>query len=301
LQIILISNRLSPARTLHLKPRHIVAGFGLLALLALLLALAISWVSLRWQWSVVEWLGVSSVAPVTEDSGLDRNLKALAARIGELQARMTRLDSQSQRLVAKTGARMEVETMPQGGPFVPAAVDEASLAREIERLANQLEEKSLLQDTLEREVHTRQISSAFLPTTLPVRGGARLGSPFGVRLDPFGRGRAMHEGLDFVAPFATPILAAADGVVVFAAFHPEFGNLVEINHGGERITRYAHMSALSVAAGEAVRRGQEVGKLGSSGRSTGAHMHFEVRQNGVAVDPAVFLARSLEKKAVAKP
>ncbi|MDR2625411.1 MAG: M23 family metallopeptidase [Zoogloeaceae bacterium] len=298
MQIILVSSRLSPARTLHLKPRHIVAGFGLLALLALIFALAISWIFLHWRLPTTEWLNTQATA---EASGFDRNLKALAMRIGELQARMMRLDSQSQRLSAKTGVRTEVEAMSQGGPFIPAAVDETGLTQEIERLADRLEEKSLLLDTVEREIRTRQISLAFLPTTLPVRGGARLGSPFGVRLDPFGRGRAMHEGLDFVAPFATPILAAADGVVVFAAFHPEFGNLVEINHGGERITRYAHMSAFSVTAGEAVRRGQEVGKLGSTGRSTGAHLHFEVRQNGVAVDPAIFLAHSLEKQVASRP
>ena len=90
----------------------------------------------------------------------------------------------------------------------------------------------------------------------------------------------MHEGLDFVAPYGAPVLAAAGGVVVSAGYHHEFGNMVEINHGGELITRYAHMATIMVTTGTMVRRGQQIGELGSTGRSTGPHLHFEVRQNG---------------------
>jgi murein DD-endopeptidase MepM/ murein hydrolase activator NlpD len=296
LQIILVSSRLRPVRTLTLKPWHIVAGIAGLALMIFVSAFVVSWLSLHWRLPMTQRFlhAVGHQDARTVETAFNRNLKALASRVGELQASMMRLDNQSQRLSERTGTPVAAAA-PQGGAFVPAPFPEESLRLEIERLSGQIEEKSLILNTMEETVRARLLRRMLLPTTLPVRGGARLGSPFGERIDPFGRGRAMHEGLDFVAPFGTPILAAADGVVVFAAPHPEFGNLVEVNHGGELITRYAHMSALAVSAGTSVRRGQEVGKLGSTGRSTGPHLHFEVRQNGMAIDPAGFLSNPVAR------
>ena len=294
MQIILVPNGLKPARTLEIKPLHIVAGIGVLVCVIFTAAAFLSWLSVLWQLPTEEELLSAADRSLAQQAEtiFDRNLKALAARVGELQARMIRLDSQSRRLSEQTGTQPPPRTdQGRGGPFVPAPLNEDTLRQEIERLASQIEKKSLELDKAEKVVRAEQLRNALLPTTLPVRGGASLGSPFGVRIDPFGRGRAMHEGLDFTAPYGTPILAAADGVVVYAAYHPEFGKCVEINHGGELITRYAHMSALSVEHGEPVRRGQKIGELGSTGRSTGAHLHFEVRQNGLAIDPAMFLSQ----------
>ena len=95
----------------------------------------------------------------------------------------------------------------------------------------------------------------------------------------------MHEGVDFVVPQGTPVMAAASGIVVYSEYHEQYGNMVEIDHGHDIVTRYAHASRLLVKVGQIVRRGQEIAKVGSTGRSTGNHMHFEVRYKGIAQNP----------------
>jgi murein DD-endopeptidase MepM/ murein hydrolase activator NlpD len=128
-----------------------------------------------------------------------------------------------------------------------------------------------------------------VPTKQPVNAGY-VGSGFGWRVDPFNHSSAMHTGLDFVAEPGTPILAAAGGVVMVSEPHPGYGNMIDIDHGGELVTRYAHASKVFVKAGDIVRPGQKIAEVGSSGRSTGPHLHFEVLVQGAAQDPAKFLA-----------
>jgi murein DD-endopeptidase MepM/ murein hydrolase activator NlpD len=128
---------------------------------------------------------------------------------------------------------------------------------------------------------------------LPVKD-AFLGSSFGQRSDPFLGQRAMHEGIDFNAERGTPVFAAADGVVVSAGWHSDFGNLVELDHGAGLTTRYAHLSRMHVKPGSLVSRDEQIGAVGSTGRSTGAHLHFEVRKRGVAQNPAQFLKQGEE-------
>jgi murein DD-endopeptidase MepM/ murein hydrolase activator NlpD len=275
---------------------------GLLALGIGVGAILLSWFSIQWRLPVVQEMVFARQGHEARQAEhfVTGNLQSLANRLGELQARMTQLDALSRRLAKEVGIGQPEDPKPaqepQGGPFVPAPLNESSLQQEIDRLARQIQEKTQALENVAFSARENRVRQSFLPTTLPVAGGAYLGSPFGPRIDPFGRGRAIHEGLDFVAPYGTPVLAAAGGVVVHAAYHPEFGNLVEVNHGGDQITRYAHLSSLSVNVGAVVRRGQEVGLLGSTGRSTGPHLHFEVRKNGVARDPAPFLARYLAQK-----
>ncbi|MCX8146248.1 MAG: M23 family metallopeptidase [Azovibrio sp.] len=304
MQIILVSSRLATAKTFTIGTRHIVAAFALFLLSVFFGSAILSWLSIQWRLPLVQELVVSMQqreAHQAEQFVRD-NLQSMAARLGELQAQMVQLDGLGRRLAerlggvpsGKKGSAAALE--PQGGPFVPAPLSEAALREEIERLAAQIEEKSQSLAAVENRLRENMVRREFLPTTLPVAGGARLGSPFGPRLDPFGRGRASHEGLDFVAPYGTPVLAAAGGVVVNAAYHPEFGNLVEVNHGGELITRYAHLATMDVEVGQAVRRGQRLGSLGNTGRSTGPHLHFEVKENGVPLDPALFLGQQLALK-----
>ncbi|NJN39882.1 MAG: M23 family metallopeptidase, partial [Gammaproteobacteria bacterium] len=135
------------------------------------------------------------------------------------------------------------------------------------------------------------------PTSRPVATTWNA-SGFGWRLDPITGQAAVHEGIDFIAETGTPILAAAAGVVAFAGFHPTYGHLVEIDHGGGLLTRYAHASKLFIKQGEFVKRGAVIANVGSTGRSTGSHLHFEVRQNGRALNPTAFL-RGGEKAALA--
>jgi murein DD-endopeptidase MepM/ murein hydrolase activator NlpD len=304
-QIILVSSRFRTAKTITLRPSHLLAAGGLFLLTVLFGSACLSWLSIHWRLPIVQDLVHSMQQREAAEAGrfVQENLQAMAARLGELQAQMVQLDGLGQRLDEKAGllgnkarpAGGRVPAEPQGGPFVPAPLDAASLDSEMEQLAARMESRAVSLSALEARLRERQLRRESLPTTLPVAGGAHLGSPFGVRSDPFGRGRAIHEGLDFVAPPGTSILAAADGVVVNAAYHPEFGNLVEISHGGELITRYAHLASMVVEVGNSVRRGQKIGTLGTTGRSTGPHLHFEVKANGAAIDPAGFFGSQLAR------
>jgi murein DD-endopeptidase MepM/ murein hydrolase activator NlpD len=116
-----------------------------------------------------------------------------------------------------------------------------------------------------------------------------MGSAFGWRIDPFTGRSALHTGMDFQADAGTPILAAAGGVVVTQEYHPEYGNMVEIDHGNDLVTRYAHSSRVLVKKGDLVKRGQKIAEVGTTGRSTGAHLHFEVLSQGVPQNPEPFL------------
>ena len=133
-----------------------------------------------------------------------------------------------------------------------------------------------------------QLSRGLLPSSVPIENGVYT-SNFGWRVDPFTGNSAMHEGVDFMAEPGTAIFASAGGVVVYADTHAQYGNMVEIDHGNDIVTRYAHASKLLVKAGQVVRRGDKVAEVGSTGRSTGNHLHFEVRYKGSAQNPVRFL------------
>jgi murein DD-endopeptidase MepM/ murein hydrolase activator NlpD len=129
---------------------------------------------------------------------------------------------------------------------------------------------------------------AAIPTSMPA-AVMMMSSGFGFRSDPFTGGGAMHAGLDFKGPVGTPILSAAEGRVTFAGFNGGYGKTVEIMHANGLLTRYAHLSGLNVTRGQMVKRGLQIGRMGSTGRSTGSHLHFEVRLNGRAINPRKFL------------
>jgi murein DD-endopeptidase MepM/ murein hydrolase activator NlpD len=129
---------------------------------------------------------------------------------------------------------------------------------------------------------------AAIPTAMPA-ASMMMSSGFGYRSDPFTGGGAMHAGLDFKGPVGTPILAAAEGTVVLAGFNGGYGETIEIRHANGLVTRYAHLSGLNVRRGQMVERGVQIGRMGSTGRSTGSHLHFEVRLNGQAINPRKFL------------
>jgi murein DD-endopeptidase MepM/ murein hydrolase activator NlpD len=140
-----------------------------------------------------------------------------------------------------------------------------------------------------------------IPTRLPLVT-ANLGSLFGWRIDPFTGRSALHTGLDFQADQGESILAAAGGVVVTQEFHPAYGNMIEVDHGNDLITRYAHASKTLVRQGDLIKRGQKIAEVGTTGRSTGPHLHFEVLVRGIPQDPQKFLAagRNLSAPQLAK-
>ncbi|HMS21747.1 M23 family metallopeptidase, partial [uncultured Sphingorhabdus sp.] len=166
-----------------------------------------------------------------------------------------------------------------GGPLIPFFGKEQKQVRD-PRFTRML-------TALER-MEAMEMALAGIPTSMPAAVGL-MSSGFGYRSDPFTGGGAMHAGLDFKGPVGTPILAAADGKVTFAGWQGGYGNCIEITHANGLVTRYAHMSGFSAALGADVKRGVQIGRMGSTGRSTGSHLHFEVRINGSAINPLKFL------------
>lgn len=298
MQIILVSRHLKVARTVTIMPRHLLAT--LVAFLALVMstALFLSWLSVHFRLPVVESLILSLQQQESKkfQGYVSNNLQLMATRLGELQGQLLQLDNLGQRLSGMAGLKPPqagVAKGGQGGPFIPAPLSVTEVEKELESLAAAIDAKSDELAIIESRLLEKRVKDRLLPTTLPVKD-AFYGSPFGHRSDPLAGVRAMHEGIDFNAEVGTPIVAAADGVVLSANFHPEFGNLIDIDHGEGLMSRYAHMSRMEVAAGTLVKRGQKIGAVGMTGRTTGAHLHFEVRMLGVPQNPAFFLKQGNE-------
>lgn len=302
MQIILVSGRrLKAAKTLTIMPRHVV--MALLAFVGLVLAvsLAFSWLSVQLRLPVVQELILSLQQRETQRTHefVSNNLQLMATRLGELQARVLQLDTLGEHLSALVGAGKETakesrgHPSGQGGPLIPAPMSAGELQREIERLAQLVDSKTDELTQLESRLVEKRAREHMLPTMLPVKE-AVLGSNFGYRSDPIVGVRAMHEGLDFNAETGTPVLAAATGVVLAAEYRPDYGNVVDIDHGEGLVSRYAHLSRILIKPGHLVRRGERIGAVGSTGRSTGSHLHFEVRLLGVPQNPVRFLQRGAE-------
>lgn len=165
----------------------------------------------------------------------------------------------------------------QGGPFVPWRGQRDAMPNEFERLASALSRMEFLESSL------MKIPSG-LPTTAPMQS-----SSYGYRRDPFNGHAAFHAGIDFPGSHGQPILAAAAGKVSFVGQRSGYGNVVEVEHGNGLMTRYAHLSGFVARVGQAVSRGDKIARMGSTGRSTGDHLHFEVRLRGEAINPRRFL------------
>jgi len=286
-------------------PRHLVMVAAVFVALVMTTSATFSWISVQFRLPLVQDLIASLLHHETQKTQevVNNNLQLMATRLGELQAQVLQLDSLGERLSNLAGIKRESEGAKtekpkgggQGGPLI---VDHSQttyrdLQREIDRLTRSVEIKADELAMLESQLLEKKIRERLLPTTSPVKGAA-IGSSFGFRNDPIAGMRAMHEGIDFIAEAGTPIVAAAAGLVLMAEHHYEFGNVVDIDHGDGLVSRYAHMSRIDVKPGRMVRRGERIGLVGSTGRSTGPHLHFEVRMNGAAQNPAVFLRQGKE-------
>jgi hypothetical protein len=238
------------------------------------------------------------------DRFMRENLDMLARKLGEMQAKMTQLESLGERVSGLAGVNPEdIRSKPgQGGALVsgrPLSMDELQVTlADLDRLTDQRVD---LMTVMESRLFDQKIRSMMVPTQQPVAEG-NLGSLFGWRIDPFTGRSALHTGVDFQAEYGTPIQAAAGGVVVSQEVHPEYGNMIEIDHGNDLITRYAHASKTLVKKGDLIKRGQKIAEVGSTGRSTGKHLHFEVLVRGVPQDPQKFLAagRNLPSQRLAR-
>jgi murein DD-endopeptidase MepM/ murein hydrolase activator NlpD len=234
------------------------------------------------------------------------NMRLLADRVGQMQARLIQLDDLGNR-VAK--AADVAYTNPEiHASFRQAAMDEdvmaggpdgaRELGNRIAYLEKQLSNQGDRFDMLDLVLTRRSGEQARLPTLMPVHY-TYMSSPFGWRSDPITRRRDLHPGIDLAAPRGTPIKAASGGVVVKAGYEPGYGKMVEISHGNGLDTLYAHASRVDVKVGELVSKGQVIAGVGSSGRATGAHLHFEVRMAGQPLDPTLFLGQASVRRLLA--
>lgn len=225
---------------------------------------------------------------------VNRDMNALAMRLGRLQAESTRLNALGERL-AEIGklddGEFDFGSEPDvGGPLAPALVSmpPAEFGAEIQRLERQMSTQSKQLSLLEGLLIDSSLDASLMPNALPVRSGY-ISSGYGYRTDPFTGGRDFHPGIDFDGNMGDTIVAVAGGVVSFSGTKSGYGKTVEIDHGNGLVTRYAHCSRLDVQVGDPVRTGTPIAGMGSTGRSTGTHLHFEVWKEGKLVNPRDYL------------
>ena len=301
MNIILVSGNLAKTRNVTLNGMHLLAGAVVLFVLFIMAVLAAEYALVRLQPGRVSnemraWLAsAQNHEQLKQQAYMRESLDTMAISLGQMQARLLRLDSLGARLVKVAGMKpqeIDFSKVPaQGGAYIPAGQQDVTLSSMNQQLGDL---SALLTDrgdklaALETLLQQDRLRKKMLNTVAPVSSGW-YSSNFGWRLDPFTGKSAMHEGVDYVVPQGTPIHAAASGIVVYSDMHPQFGNLVEIDHGNDILTRYAHASKLLVEVGQVVKRGQLISLVGSTGRSTGNHLHFEVRFKGLAQNPIRFL------------
>ena len=311
MQIILLHPRFTQARSLTLTLRHWLI-FGLIFVAAVVgCSLLVATLLLRHGVELPFAATASSSATGSASASqneryLRQNLAAMAVKLGEMQAQLMRLDALGERVQGLSGIKPQefnFKELPGRGGAAPSSSLAAPLAPQAELLAFQqalatlsldLEHRSDYLNVVETTLMSDKIRSKMLPTVQPVSVTYNA-SGFGWRFDPFTGRSAFHEGIDFPAPVGTPIIAAAGGVVIAAEYHHEFGNMLEIDHGNDIVTRYAHASKLLAKVGDIVQRGQRVAEIGSTGRSTGAHLHFEVMVKGTHQDPHKFLVAGADQ------
>lgn len=305
MNIILVSNKMAKAKSLSvLQASVLIAGLVLVPVLLTLLFITPK--------DNIEQQGMKALLPLQlKNTIIDSqvHLDAYAKELGELQARMMRLDAQSQRLAKLAGEKdakaskktnlkptnnLQIDNLlpaNRGGPLINARpMTELDLQAAILELTKAVDARDDSMSSIEAKVLQQSVLKDMLPNSSPI-GAAYNSSSYGWRIDPFNGNKAFHEGLDFTANTGTPIRAAADGIVSAAELTHAYGNMVKIDHGAGLETRYAHASKLMVKVGERVVKGQVVALVGSTGRSTGPHLHYEIRLNGNSLDPRQYLQK----------
>jgi murein DD-endopeptidase MepM/ murein hydrolase activator NlpD len=241
-------------------------------------------------------LEIAETRQQTEDT-----LDALAIRIGQMNARVIRLDALGRRLTEMADIEdgefnFDAEPAiggPEEEPYVAGSAEVPELLSAMAQLDSQLNNREAQLGALENVILGQNLSERVYPQGRPVRSGW-MSSYFGRRTDPFTGKPANHRGVDFAGKQGDEIIAVADGVVTWSADRYGFGMLVEINHGNGYSTRYAHNEENLVAVGEEVKKGQTVALMGETGRATGPNLHFEVLKNGQRVNPVTFIRRSAD-------
>jgi murein DD-endopeptidase MepM/ murein hydrolase activator NlpD len=323
MQILITTSVLSRPRVVQFTPWRL--GLTLLLLtLPLMVVSLLLYHALMLKAAHEHWPIISEAVRLVErqelaqrDRYMRENLDAMAVKVGEMQARMMRLQAVSERVAGMAGMqpqelkKIEADTgSAAGGPLVssletahssanvPFGDSSRTSTQLLQDLNGQMDALQSLGDRqgdvltlIESHLFEKRLDALMVPSIAPVDGP--IGSGFGFRSDPFTHRTALHTGLDFPAEPGTNILAAAGGVVLSAGPHPQYGMLVELDHGNGLVTRYAHTSKMLVKQGDLVKRGQIIAQVGNTGRSTGPHLHFEVLVEGVQQNPARFLSAAL--------
>lgn len=305
MQIILVSRTKKVPKTLDLACRRMrwrIATLGVVAVagcMALGAAVALTVASPRDQ-------ALSQISELqhkidAQDAKLgavkrdaQRNLDALAVKLGQLQAQSTRLNALGERL-AQMGKLDDGEFDFDQAPPVGGVEDTSgaaytlpqNLESSISQLATQFDGQQAQLTALQSLLMDARIESNLKPTGMPVQG--YISSYFGGRPDPFSGHAARHTGIDIATPLGTPVHAVAEGMVTFAGIRSGYGDVIEIDHGNGYMTRYAHNSKLIAHPGQRVRVGDVIADAGSTGRSTGSHVHFEVWYKGRVVNPLAYV------------
>jgi murein DD-endopeptidase MepM/ murein hydrolase activator NlpD len=300
MDIILVSQRLAKARTVTVSLPQLAFGallaFGAVAAVTTVLNLVLLHHAVELKVPYLSrLLSIAEPSHAQRDLDVRDNLNAMAVRLGQMQAQLLRLDTLGERLAKLAGFRpqdlMFGQTPGQGGAVSALPSQDLSfgdLSRQLDALTRTLDDRGDKLGVLDSLYTIDSARKKLIPTILPVQT-AWNSSTYGWRIDPFTGQRAFHEGVDFIADSGTTIRAAAGGVVVYSDFHPQYGNMVEIDHGNELVSRYAHASKRLVKVGDVVLSGTPIAEVGRSGRATGSHLHFEVRLRGVPQNPAHFL------------
>jgi murein DD-endopeptidase MepM/ murein hydrolase activator NlpD len=298
MQLIITDPRLSRSYVLQTSPGGVaLAMAGFFIAVTLVSAGIYHWILLkgaREGWPVISQVMRLVVKDEFDqrDRYLRENIEVLAKRMGEMQAKLMQMESLAERVSGLAGLDpAQVRTSPgRGGTLVAGrTMNLQELQTVMDHIEVDTSARNDLMTAIESRLFEQKIKKLMIPTQMPVPE-VSTGSGFGWRIDPFTGMSALHQGLDFPAPVGTAVLSAAGGVVVTQEAQPNYGLVVEVDHGNEVLTRYAHLSRTFVKKGDLIKRGQKMAEVGSTGRSTGPHLHFEVLVRGVAQDPQKFLA-----------
>jgi murein DD-endopeptidase MepM/ murein hydrolase activator NlpD len=302
MNIILVSDSLAKSRSMTLSQAQVaLVAFGIL-LAGFFLAMATYVVTMKFAVDLRNPYLRALVTALHEEelkrseAEMKDNLNSLAVKVGELQARIMRLDAFGERLAKAAGVKSTEfrfdEKPGQGGPAPSAFTRDLTLPefrQKLDEISRILDDRSDKMGVLDSVFMDDRLARKTIPTTMPVAMGY-YSSNFGYRIDPITGRSTFHTGVDIIAPPGTPVMAAAGGVVSAAELHPEYGNIVDIDHDNGLTSRYAHLTKSSVKVGDVVMKGQVIATVGSTGRTTGPHLHFEVREKGIPLNPNKFLA-----------
>jgi murein DD-endopeptidase MepM/ murein hydrolase activator NlpD len=301
--IILVSDSLAKSRSVALSQGQVLLlALGILVA-GFVLAMATYVVTMKFAVDLRNPYLRSLLAALHEEelkkneAEMKDNMSSLAVKVGELQARILRLDAFGERLARAANIKREEfrfdEKPGQGGPLVSGGLSRdltvAEFQQMLAEISRVLDDRSDKLGVLDSFLMDDRLARKTIPTTLPILSGY-YSSNYGQRIDPITGRSSFHTGVDIIAPAGTPIMAAAGGVVSGVELQPEYGNTVDVDHDNGLTSRYAHLSKSLVKVGDVVMKGQHIAYVGSTGRTTGPHLHFEVREKGIPLNPNKFLA-----------